>query len=62
MQQSISDVVVKGRSKLHHPEANYELLRSLFMTITNANFDGDAIRDQISRMISLRDDTSRRMR
>jgi hydroxylamine reductase len=55
--KGISDVVVKGKVETASiPEANHELLRSLFMTITNANFDGDAIRDQISRMISLRDD------
>ncbi len=55
--KGISDVVVKGKVETASiPEANHEVLRSLFMTITNANFDGDAIRDQISRMISLRDD------
>ena len=36
-------------------EINHELLRSLFMTITNANFDGDAIEAQIRKMLSLRD-------
>lgn len=36
-------------------EVNGELLNSLFMTITNANFDGDAIYQQILKMTTLRD-------
>ncbi|NLW11540.1 MAG: hydroxylamine reductase [Clostridiaceae bacterium] len=40
---------VTGLGKL-----NYELVNSLFMTITNANFDDDAIDRQIRRVIDLR--------
>ncbi|MFH1511876.1 MAG: hydroxylamine reductase [Bacillota bacterium] len=36
-------------------EANRLLVRSLFMTITNANFDGEAIAAQTQKTISLRD-------
>ena len=34
---------------------NFEMVNSLFMTITNANFDDDAIAVQIERILSLRD-------
>ncbi len=37
------------------PEVNHEVLRSLFITITNANFDADAIEKQIHKMIEMRD-------
>ncbi len=39
------------RETLHH-----ELLHSLFMTITNANFDDQAIARQIQKMLQLRDE------
>jgi len=54
--KGISDVVVKGKiDAADIPEVNHEMLRSLFMTITNANFDADAIQRQITNMISVRD-------
>ena len=34
---------------------NTEVLRGLFMTITNANFDGDALERQVHKLLSLRD-------
>lgn len=37
-------------------DVNHELLVSLFMTITNANFDGDSIAHQIKKVLKLRDD------
>lgn len=37
------------------PEVNHQVLRGLFMTITNANFDDGAIEEQIKTMITLRD-------
>jgi hydroxylamine reductase len=37
------------------PGINREMLNSLFMTITNANFDDDAIEAQIVKMLGLRD-------
>ncbi len=36
-------------------EANHETLKSLFMTITNANFDETAIEAQIRRIVAIRD-------
>ena len=54
--KGISEIVVKGKldvSKLS--EINSEVLVSLFMTITNANFDDGAIETQIKKMLSLRD-------
>jgi len=38
---------------------NREMLASLFMTITNANFDSSAIEAQITKMLSLRDSTAK---
>ena len=37
------------------PEMNREVLTALFMTITNANFDDDAIYEEINRVITLRE-------
>jgi hydroxylamine reductase len=54
--KGIADIVQKGKLEVSElAEINHELLRSLFMTITNANFDGDAIEAQIRKMLSLRD-------
>jgi hydroxylamine reductase len=55
--KGISIIVQKGEmDAAAMPAENHELLRSLFMTITNANFDGDAIAAQIEKMIGIRDD------
>lgn len=54
--KGIADVVIKGKvevSKLE--ELNHEMLNSLFMTITNANFDDISIINQINKMLKLRD-------
>ncbi len=37
-------------------EVNHEVLRGLFMTITNANFDGDALEKQIYKLLEARDE------
>ncbi len=58
--RGISQIVVKGKldvSKIS--ETNHQILTSLFMTITNANFDESAIEQQIRKMISLRDELKR---
>ena len=55
--KGISQIVVKGKldvTKLGN--ANYQVLNSLFTTITNANFNADYIANQIKKMISIRDD------
>lgn len=54
--KGISDIVIKGKMSVNSlGEVNHEVLRSLFITITNANFDGGAIEKQIRKMIGLRD-------
>ena len=55
--KGLAEVVVKGNVKVEDiPDVNYQLLNSLFMTITNANFDGEALINQTKKVISLRDD------
>lgn len=55
--KGISEIVVKGKIDVGTlGDTNYEVLNSLFMTITNANFDGKAIENQILKMIAIRDE------
>ncbi len=55
--KGVSEVVVKGGVDINGiGEVNHQMLNSLFMTITNANFDEDAIEQQIRKMIGLRND------
>ncbi|MEA4876370.1 MAG: hydroxylamine reductase [Aminobacterium sp.] len=55
--KGISDIVVKGKVDINNlDKTNYEVLSSLFMTITNANFDDSHIENQIKKMIVLRDE------
>lgn len=54
--KGISEIVVKGKLKVSSlDEVNREVIKSLFMTITNANFDEAALENQIRKMIGLRD-------
>ena len=53
--KGIADVVKTGKLE-STDEINYQVLNSLFMTITNANFDDNAIEEQIKKMLSLRDE------
>jgi hydroxylamine reductase len=54
--KGISNIVIKGGIAGNSlDEVNRQMLNSLFMTITNANFDEAAIEAQIRRMIALRD-------
>lgn len=54
--KGVSEIVVKGNVDVKSiPELNHQVLRSLFVTITNANFDDDAIEKQIHHLIQLRD-------
>lgn len=55
--KGIAEIVVKGEldiSKLD--DLNYHVLNSLFMTITNANFDHGALEKQINKMLSARNE------
>lgn len=55
--KGIADIVVKAKLDVKTLETiNYETLNSLFMTITNANFDDAAIEKQILKMLKLRDE------
>ncbi len=54
--KGISDIVIKGNVDVNKIEdINYQTLSSLFMTITNANFDDSSIIKQITKMIGIRD-------
>lgn len=54
--KGLAQVVVKGKLDVANlADANHQLLNSLFMTITNANFDDSAIEAQIKKTIALRD-------
>ncbi len=53
--KGISEIVVKGELPAKElGDVNHEVLRSLFMTITNANFDADAFVKEIKKMTTLR--------
>jgi len=53
--KGISDIVVKADLDVKElGNVNHEVLKSLFMTITNANFDEDAFELEINKMIALR--------
>ncbi|MDD3212245.1 MAG: hydroxylamine reductase [Eubacteriales bacterium] len=54
--KGIAEIVVKGKLDLaKQGNLERELFNSLFMTITNANFDDGAIERQILKMIDIRD-------
>ena len=55
--KGVSDIVVKGKLDVANLQAvNHQVLNSLFMTITNANFDDAAIEAQIKKVLSLRNE------
>ncbi len=57
--KGISEIVVKGKlDPKSLSEVNHQVLKSLFITITNANFDESAIEVQIKKMLGLRDELS----
>jgi len=54
--KGISEIVVKGNVPVSEiAEVNHETLKSLFMTITNANFDDVAFEKQIHKVLEIRD-------
>ncbi len=54
--KGISQIIVKGKLDIKKlDDINYQVLNSLFMTITNANFDDASIGKQIFKMLGLRD-------
>jgi len=55
--KGISDIVKKGNLNVQDlTEVNHEVLKALFTTITNANFDSEAIEREIRKMLSIRDE------
>ncbi len=55
--KGISDIVVKAEIKTESlEEINHGVVKSLFMTITNANFDEDAIEQNIRQILKLRNE------
>lgn len=60
--KGISEIVVKGKVDVKSiSEVNHEVLKSLFITITNANFDDGAIENQIHKMIGLRNELKKQI-
>jgi len=54
--KGIADIVQKGNLNVQDlDKVNSEVLKALFTTITNANFDGEAIEREITKMIDIRD-------
>lgn len=54
--KGISEIVVKTNTNVANiAKINHEVITSLFITITNANFDADAIEAQIVKVLGLRD-------
>lgn len=54
--KGISQIIVNSKSDVSKlGDLNYQMLNSLFMTITNANFDDCSIEKQIIKMIAIRD-------
>lgn len=55
--KGIAHIVIKADLDISTlDDMNYEVLNSLFMTITNANFDAGSFERQINKMIALRDE------
>ena len=60
--KGISEIVVKGNIEVKSiSEVNHQVLKSLFITITNANFDDGAIENQIHKMIGFRNELKKQI-
>ncbi|SFE66739.1 hydroxylamine reductase [Peptostreptococcus sp. D1] len=60
--KGIAEVVVKGNvDAAEISNINKEVITSLFITITNANFDEAAIENQINKMIGIRNELARKV-
>ncbi|EET85277.1 hybrid cluster protein, partial [Clostridium carboxidivorans P7] len=60
--KGVSEVVVKGKFDVKAlGTVNHEVLKSLFITITNANFDDAAIEKQIMKLIEIRNDLKKQI-
>ncbi len=55
--KGISEIVVKGKLNVTETDiVNHAVIKSLFITITNANFDESAVENQIRLMLTLRNE------
>ncbi|AEY66056.1 hydroxylamine reductase [Clostridium sp. BNL1100] len=55
--KGISEIIIKGKLDIKNLYyVNREVVKSLFMTITNANFDDDIIITKINQMLSIRNE------
>jgi hydroxylamine reductase len=55
-------VIVKGKLDVNTlGNVNHEILKSLFITITNANFDEAAIEKQVNKLIGIRNDLKKKV-
>ena len=60
--KGISEIIIKGKRDISSiSEVNHQVLKSLFITITNANFDDGAIEHQIHKMIGLRNELKKQV-
>ena len=60
--KGISEIVIKGKLDVKSiSEVNHQVLKSLFITITNANFDDGALENQIYKMIGLRNELKKQV-
>lgn len=60
--KGISEIIMKGKLDVKHlGKVNHAVVKSLFMTITNANFDDDVIIDNIKKMISVRNELRKKV-
>lgn len=60
--KGISEIILKGKLDIKELSSiNHEVLNSLFITITNANFDEEAIEKQIHKMIDIRNKLKKEM-
>lgn len=60
--KGISYIVVQGKLDTKELDSvNHRMLNGFFMTITNANFDDEAIEGEIREMLSVRDELSKRV-
>ncbi len=55
--KGISQIIIKGKLDIKSLSyVNHEVIQSLFMTITNANFDDNTIITKINQMLSIRNE------
>ncbi|MCR6546971.1 hydroxylamine reductase [Dehalobacterium formicoaceticum] len=60
--KGVAEIVVKGNLEVRDfRQVNQQVFNSLFMTITNANFDENAIEKEIKKMIAMRNDLRGRL-